>query len=121
MSSDDIRVTVATTIGVGGVDMEKRDGAGRHKEQPPERQSSLGANRIEDSSLDQLSRLADSARKSIISPHKSGGEVPASAQAELLKSRNKVEEVRKRIQTGYYGRPDVIGQIIDRLADDLRP
>ena len=72
-------------------------------------------------SLGRLSELADSARKMIIKSADSGQEGAGSAQADLLKSRNKVEEVRKRIQTGYYGQPDVIGRIIDKLADDLRP
>ena len=74
-----------------------------------------------DTPLDRLSVLADSARKKIMRSVETAGEGAASAQAELLRSRNKVEEVRKRIQSGYYGRPDIIGRIIDKLADDLRP
>lgn len=69
----------------------------------------------------QLSLAADAARKKLVLSSETTGPEAVSAQADLLKSRNKVEEVRKRIQTGYYGRPDIIGRIIDKLTDDLRP
>jgi hypothetical protein len=111
--------------------MEKKDRAIRRKAEtsvPPASQPVAGDKSPglkpgsgEDVALGRLSELADSARKKIMRSADSGLETAVSAQAELLKSRNKVEEVRKRIQSGYYGQPDIIGRIIDKLADDLRP
>ncbi|MFZ1685127.1 MAG: hypothetical protein WAU88_13510 [Candidatus Zixiibacteriota bacterium] len=74
-----------------------------------------------DLGMAQLSGLADSARQEIIRAKSGQDESGTAAQADLLISRNKIEEVRRKIQTGYYGQPDIIGQIIDRLSDDLRP
>jgi hypothetical protein len=74
-----------------------------------------------DLALTHLSNLADSARREIIDGGSGPENSALAAQADLLVSRNKIEEVRRRIQTGYYGQPDIIGRIIDRLSDDLRP
>jgi hypothetical protein len=111
--------------------MEKQKQTQRHRGQ--EKGSAKSPNSLErtpvlpesvptaDLGMAQLSGLADSARKEIIQAKSGRDNSAPAAQADLLISRNKIEEVRRRIQTGYYGQPDIIGQIIDRLSDDLRP
>ncbi len=86
-----------------------------------EMKSTESSSQEEAVSMGKLSLMADAARKKIVRSSESEDDGTVSTQADLLKSRNKVEEVRKRIQTGYYGRPDIIGRIIDKLTDDLRP
>jgi hypothetical protein len=111
--------------------MEKKGKAPRRKPSGPadpageltsaELKSTDSSSSEEAVSMGRLSLLADAARRKIVRSPESEEDGTVSTQADLLKSRNKVEEVRKRIQTGYYGRPDIIGRIIDKLTDDLRP
>lgn len=65
----------------------------------------------------QLGELADLARRELIA--KAG--LQTSLKHKLLDSRNRADEIRRRIQNGYYSRPEVLRNIADRLADDMEP
>jgi hypothetical protein len=70
-----------------------------------------------DPSMDRLSRLADKTRRELVDK----ADLQTSMKDKLLISRNRAAEIRQRIQAGYYGRPEVVRSIADRLADYLEP
>jgi len=71
----------------------------------------------EDNPQRRLAEAADAARNELIA--KAGPQT--SLRHKLLASRNRADEIRRRIQSGYYSHPDVLGNIADRLAEDLEP
>jgi hypothetical protein len=70
-----------------------------------------------DPSMHRLSRLADKTRRELVDK----ADLQKSMKDKLLISRNLAAEIRQRIQAGYYGRPEVVRSIADRLADYLEP
>lgn len=75
------------------------------------------AGKTTDPSMHRLSELADKTRRELVD--KSG--LQQSMKDKLLISRNRTAEIRQRIQAGYYGRPDVVRSIVDRIADYMEP
>lgn len=70
-----------------------------------------------DPTTHRLSELADKTRRDIVDR----ADLQSSMKDKLLVSRNRTAEIRQRIQAGYYGRPEVVRSIVDRLADYLEP
>lgn len=70
-----------------------------------------------DPSMLRLSQLADKTRRELVDK----AALQTSMKDKLLISRNRAAEIRQRIQAGYYGRPEVVRSIADRLADYLEP
>lgn len=91
------------------------------KKQPPEAQSAAPEKPKPTTSVDpsavRLSQLADKTRRELIDK----ASLQTSMKDKLLISRNRAAEIRQRIQAGYYGRPEVVRSIADRLADYLEP
>ncbi len=79
--------------------------------------SSASAGKSTDPSMHRLSELADKTRRELVD--KAG--LQQSMKDKLLISRNRTAEIRQRIQAGYYGRPDVVRSIVDRIADYMEP
>lgn len=89
-----------------------------HPDDPlPQEQVSLPSAESDNNPRQQLAVLADSARQNLID--KAG--LQSSLNHKLLASRNRANEIRERIQSGYYGRPDIIRTIADRLATYIEP
>lgn len=91
----------------------KEDSRSSQKAAPKHAQSGPKA----DPSMHRLSELADKTRRELVD--KSG--LQSSMKDKLLVTRNRTAEIRQRIQAGYYGRPDVVRSIVDRLADYMEP
>jgi hypothetical protein len=70
-----------------------------------------------DPSMQRLSQIADKTRRDLVDK----AALQTSMKDKLLISRNRAAEIRQRIQAGYYGRPEVVRSIADRLADYLEP
>lgn len=64
----------------------------------------------------QLAELADSARQNMIDK----ADLQSSMKDKLLASRNRADEIRQRIQNGYYSRPEILRSIADRVAEDMQ-
>ena len=75
------------------------------------------ASQLADPSMHRLSQLADKTRRELVDR----ADLQTSMKDKLLVSRNRSAEIRQRIQAGYYGRPEVVRSIVDRLADYMEP
>ncbi len=65
-----------------------------------------------------LAEAADEARREIVSGAKQREPEP---QTNDLAGTDRIARLRERVKSGYYERPEVRAQIVDNLADDIKP
>ncbi|MEW6049847.1 MAG: hypothetical protein AB1644_02125 [Candidatus Zixiibacteriota bacterium] len=70
---------------------------------------------ITDDARRRLSQLAAVARDELLGQDQADGGNPARD----LAGNKRIAEVKRRIEEGYYGRPEIKEQIADHLADDV--
>ncbi len=82
-------------------------------------QETQSADRLEvsDDARRRLAELADRARRDLLA-----GPLDAEApsQADELAS-DRIARLRQKVASGFYQRPDVIQQVAENLADDIKP
>lgn len=91
---------------------------------PEEFQTSRAEDRVEISleARQRLSELADKVRNSGLDTLNAGVEGPGGQKRtddDIPQKAGSLDEIRKRIESGYYDRSDVRDQIADKMSDDL--
>ena len=91
---------------------------------PTEKPADLKAGDRVEISLEARRRLSDLAEKAKASEMDAQNNVNRPNGLERVNDDNPekastLEEIRKRIESGYYNRPDVMDQIAEKLSDDL--
>ena len=93
-------------------------------ELPEKSQDTGAADRVEISleARRRLSELAEQARASETDSQKDRIEEPNGQERtnnDIPEKAGSMDEIRKRIESGYYDRSDVMDQIADKLSDDI--
>ena len=91
---------------------------------PPEKSSDFKAGDRVEISLEARQRLSDLAEKAKASEmdtqnNVNGPKGHERANDDIPEKASTMEEIRRRIESGYYDRSDVMDQIAEKLSDDL--
>lgn len=73
---------------------------------------------VSQDAMRKLSEMADQTRRGLLSRT---SEADTSPQAGDMAGNERIARLRQRVQSGYYARPEVVRQIADSLADDIKP